>query len=115
MNSHELARKWIDVAERLLDKPAFALPDYEDGERSINYFSDKKEFLNAIRSLGSGEKDLSDLNYMKFRPFSGLYIAVNRETVCRKVQEVKWECEPLFSPEEQAVFDAAPADDGVPF
>ena len=29
-------------------------------------------------------------------------MAIPRDKVCRKVQEAKWECEPLLTPEEEA-------------
>jgi hypothetical protein len=35
------------------------------------------------------------------------YLRINRAAMCRKVQEEKWECEPLLSADEESEIDGA--------
>jgi len=47
--------------------------------------------------LGSGIKQFSGGD-LHFKPNGTcLTLSISQDKVCRKVQEAKWECEPLFS------------------
>ena len=110
MKSHEYAEKLKGLAEFLLSRPEF-----ETHEGSAKfwfwYFGNKGEFLDAVRALGAGVKSFPNSGDMHFTP-NGLpegvsfYVMVNRSAVCRKVQEEKWECEPLLSQDEEALVGA---------
>ena len=99
MTSHELAEMLKREAEHLLSIPSFALSDSPD--LNLWYWSEKDKFLAAVKAFGSGKKEW-DGDYFKFRPEHStmLKLWVNRTAVCRKVQEEKWECEPLLTDKE---------------
>ena len=103
LTSHEYAKKLQQLADFLLSKPNFNT-DWEEKYSYVtfNYYAKKADFLDAARSLGSGKKEWSD-DRLKFVPNGTdmLKIYVSRSAVCRKVQEEKWECEPLLSAEEE--------------
>jgi hypothetical protein len=105
VNSHEYAHMLNQLADFLLSRPEFETPN---GRKSLylgSYWDKKEEFLGAVRALGSGKKKWGDhdLDYVVTLPTGiEMYMAVCRSAVCRKVQEEKWECEPLLSPEEEA-------------
>ena len=47
--------------------------------------------------------------YVKFFPEGvNLELSVYRDVVCRKVQDVRWECLPLLSEEEDAEMEVRP-------
>ena len=68
-----------------------------------DHIAEHQQVIAAVKALGTGEKkyDGSDLQFTAATPIP-LWIRVQRSVVCRKVQEEKWECEPLLSPEEDA-------------
>lgn len=105
MNSHELAQKLRDAAEDLAQRPVFEIPQYADPRISVSYYGDKEKFLAAVKALGSGKKVTSD--YHVTFEHGMLHPFINRDAVCRKVQEEKWECEPLLTPEEDAELSAS--------
>ena len=104
MKSHEFANKLEKLAEFLKSRPDF------DTERVsvfqwLNFYN-KDKFLAAAKSLGGGRKEVSGSDFL-FHPAHGIsgvdfYIGAPRDRVCRKVQDEKWECEPLLTPEEEA-------------
>ena len=103
MTSHEYADTLDAMAKVLRDRPAFPVPDNMK-TTWMPYYGDKEGFIAAVRALGAGRKEL-DENYYAFYPacFDGtLRVYADRSAVCRKVQDVKWECEPLLSDEEAA-------------
>lgn len=108
MNSHEYAMKLKELAEFLLGKPDFNMPWGEKHAYTIlSYWGSKDDFLGAVRALGEGTKEWSrdDLTFVP----SGtdmLHLQIARSKVCRKVQEEKWECEPLLSQAEEAQIGA---------
>jgi hypothetical protein len=121
MTSHEYALKMQRVAQFLLSRPEFTLPNYVDKfDDYLNYFSDKEKFIAAVRAVGPGTKEV-DGNYSTFVPGmdigeARLGIRANRDAVCKKVQDEIWECEPLLSPEEEAQVGAPmEAVDDLPF
>lgn len=101
MTSHEYAKRLHEIADFLLSRPECGLS--LGNIRLYNYFCVKDKFLAAVKSLGSGTKtyDSTDLH---FSPVGApeMILAVSRHKVCRKVQEEKWECESLLSPDEEA-------------
>ena len=103
-SSHEYAEKLKATAEWLLTKPEFELPNAGNSIYIGNYWTDKDKFIAAVKALAPGKKkfDGSDLEFQTTTPII-LWIRVSRSVVCRKVQEEKWECEPLLSPEEETV------------
>ena len=106
MTSYEYAAKLANLAEFLNDRPEFELPGYTtEFHEHLTYFNDKERFLKAVHALGSGTKAIVDDN-VNFRPSvdEGIVfqLSINRDRVCRKVQDAVWECEPLLSTEEEA-------------
>ena len=97
MNSHEYAVKLQKTAELLLSKPEIQMTS--SGEVHM-YHTSKETLLENMKALGSGEKKYSH-DYFEFRPTGTLLLLYSdRSLVCRKIQEVKWECDPIFSTEE---------------
>ena len=119
MNSHELARKMAETADYLLRRPEFETPSYSDDSKMYlgSYYSNKEKMLAAVRALGAGEKKYSgtDLNFYSATPIP-IWFSVNRDQVCKKVQEEKWECEALLTPEEEAsITQVSEVVDDIPF
>lgn len=113
MKSHEYAAALQRTAELLLLKPEFDC----DSEPGIYLFfhADKERFIAAVRALGSGTKSFSGDDLI-FQPTGTcLRFYVNRNSVCRKVQEVKWECEPLLTGEEMQVVEEHEVPSDIPF
>jgi hypothetical protein len=105
MTSHEYAAELAAIATRLQDSPSFELA--HAGIQRLYFWSDKNKFLAAARALGSGQKQYKD-DELLFIPYgTNLALVVNRSAVCRKVQEEKWDCEPLLSPQEEASIETA--------
>ena len=100
MKSHEYANRLNALAEFLLSKPEF---EFDSEPMLFQHYYDKEPFLDAVRALGAGSKEYSETELI-FRPseHNELRIYINRDKVCRKVQQEKWECEPLLSPDEEA-------------
>jgi len=103
MKSHDYAQRLKEIGEFLLTRPEF-----ETNTAPMLFFHmyKKEHLLAAVRSLGSGTKELTNGSYaeIKFKPTAAPEIIVSaaRDTVCVKVQEAKWECEPLLSQAEEA-------------
>lgn len=108
MSSHEYANKLKQLADFLLAKP-----DFDARTVTVNeffwYWQDKQKFLDAVKALGSGRKEYEEglsgdvLFYPSGLPSDTFFaVRVNRAAVCRKVQEEKWDCEPLLSQAEEA-------------
>jgi hypothetical protein len=111
MTSHEYANKLKALAEWLLSKPE--VDAHTDHVReSFWYWSAKEPFLAAVRALKPGRKEYgegtnADALALKFYPAGvpegvDFYLRINRSAMCRLIQEAKYECEPLLSPEEEA-------------
>lgn len=108
MNSHAYANKLKELGDFLLTKPEFETPNGEDFSYvRFYYYSDKDGFLGAVKALGSGQK-VANRDDFDFNPDGThmLRLTANRSSVCRKVQEEKWECEPLLSQAEEAAIGA---------
>lgn len=103
MQSHEVAKQLMKTATSLLDKPEVELPGFS--EVVIWYFSQKEDFIKTVKAFGVGKKDFNS-SYLDFRPTGTfLVLRINRDEVCMKVQEEKWECEPLLTKAELIALD----------
>src|SRR5271166_2244220 len=106
--SHGYAKALIEAANYLLSKPEFAT---ETGGPYVylGIFWEKEKFLKAAKALGTFTKEYASGN-LKIKnelPLGAqIYMEVPRDKVCRLVQEAKYECDPLFSPEEEAELDS---------
>lgn len=97
MTSHEYARELQKTAAILLNRPEIAFPH---GPYLYESYYDKEQFLEAVRAMGSGAKKFTEHDF-RFTPTDTcITMCISRSKVCRKVQEEKWECEPLLSEEE---------------
>ena len=107
MKSHAYAKAIIQAAEFILSQPEF---DTESGTPGLclGWYWSKESFLAVVRALGAGKKEYSDsdLRYTVDTHGANIWLTIPRDKVCRKVQEAKWECEPLLSPEEEATLEA---------
>jgi len=100
MTSHELAKKFKAVGEYLESKTEFPIPNYSDGKVSLWYMfeSNKANFLEAVRALGSGKK-LNDADYVHFIPNDapeGFEIKIDRSAVCTIIKPAEYDCTPLL-------------------
>jgi len=120
MTSHEFAVEIQEAADYLLSRPEFDVATRRTTLYLGWYYDEKEKFLAAVKALGPGKKKYtsSDVEY-HVKQGADIQISVNRSTVCRKVQEEMWECEPLLSPEEEAqlVEGSSPilTDNEIPF
>lgn len=98
--SHDYARRLQEQAAFLLGKPEFKTES--SPHAFFWYYGDKEGFLGAVKAVGSGKKEFTN-DEVKFRPvgFPEITIYANRNSVCKKVQEAVWECEPLLSAAEE--------------
>lgn len=103
MKSHEYAKQVIQAAEFIMSRPEFEAK-CSSATLYLGWFWDKAPFLAAARALGTGKKEYSgtDLSYTVEDHGAKITMSIHRDKVCRKVQEIKWECEPLLTPEEEA-------------
>ena len=113
MKSHEYAQKIKEAAEFLLSKEEFEV----DSTPSVMifYYSQKTLFLDAVKAVGSGTKKYSSDDLIFTPGETCLHLYVNRNAVCRKVQEEKWECEPLLSGEEMEIVNQHEIESDIPF
>lgn len=98
--THDWARQLHETAEFLLSRP-----EVEIGRSLpvsyLSFYGDKVPFLAVVRATLPGKKEIDQWN-VNFHPKGvRLQININRDAVCRKVQDVKYECEPLLSQEEE--------------
>jgi hypothetical protein len=101
MDSHEYAEKLREASEVLKSRPAFEINSVPFTHMYFSFEKDK--FISAVKALGSGKKEV-DQYYVTFKPSSipVIQLYIDRNSVCRKVQEEKWDCEPLLSELEDA-------------
>jgi hypothetical protein len=105
MTSHEYAEELKKTVEHLLARPDV---EFESGPFLYVSFWEKEKFIAATRAMGSGKKEFSSTDDLHFMPVGTcLTMSIGRDTVCRKIQDVKWECEPLLSEEEVAAVGSA--------
>jgi hypothetical protein len=105
-SSKEMAQRLRTIAEFLEDKDEFPMDFYggylspTDGKFSIS-FEDKKKFTQAVKSIGSAAKHYTEGDHSKLvisADYAPIELNISRDKVCKKV--VRYDCEPLFSPEE---------------
>jgi hypothetical protein len=102
ITSHELAARLFNTARQLLTRQPVELPGVEDAKITVEYYN-RDEFLSTVKEMGSGKKDFGSY-YFQFTPTDTiLTLQIVRSQVCKKVQDEKWECEPLFTPDEFTV------------
>lgn len=66
-DSHELAQLLERRAAELRKAPAFVVPDYMVSLLdNITYYYEKETFIEAVKALGSGRKDATDVQYFQF-------------------------------------------------
>ena len=98
--SHDYARRLQEQATFLLSRPEFETDSTPHG--FFWFCSDKEKFLAAVKAVGAGKKKFTD-DEVRFSPvdYPDITIYANRNSVCKKVQEAVWECEPLLSAAEE--------------
>lgn len=105
MNSHEYANKLKKIGDFLLARPSV---EFDSGPKILVYFGwGKDKFIAAAKAMGSITKTYKSEDFEVSpvgHPELVLYAA--RSVVCRKVQDEKWECEPLLSQAEEAEIGA---------
>lgn len=113
MTSRDYATKLRELADWLDQRQEFPMGDGERPFVALNYF-DRESFTAAVRATKPGTKEITNGGYpqVKFRPSlpdSDTYfvISIARDKVCRKVQDVKWECEPILSELDEQVLAEA--------
>lgn len=103
MTSHEYAQRLKEIADFLLSRPAFATAN---APMALQMYYDKDKFMAAALSLGSGKKKFTDGQWaeVKFCPdgYPEIMLSIPRDKVCRKIQDVVWDCEPFLSAAEEA-------------
>ncbi len=103
MTSHEHALKLRELADFLLSRPAFKAPS---DPMILQSFYVKEDFLQAVKSIGSVTKKYTDGSFAELQCTSTTHpeilLYIPRDKVCRKVQDVVWECEPMLTAEEDS-------------
>lgn len=102
MTSHQLADRLFNTARLLLMKQDVELPGTEDAKIVVDYY-DKDKFLSVVQEMGSGKKDFGSYNFTFTPDNTILALQIPRSQVCKRVQEEKWECVPLLTPEQFSV------------
>jgi hypothetical protein len=101
--THDWAKQLQDTANYLLNRPAVELGDTELITTLPFYGEEQKKiFLDLVRGTLPGEKRYNTYSVLFLPRGVNLKLQINRDAVCRRVQEIKYECEPLLSPEEDA-------------
>lgn len=104
MDSHEYALELKKAAEFLLSRPRLdKMATYTEVPSIYLTYYSKEEFIAAVRAMGAGEKQIDD-SEVTFIPRGApvLRLSAARSLCCRKIQDEKWECEPLLSDDETA-------------
>ena len=96
--THDWARELHQTAEFLLSREAVEIPKIP--ETRGWFFSEKEVFLNLVRALKPGKKEMST-SYVDFFPAGAhIQLTINRDLVCRRLNP-EYECEPLLSQAEE--------------
>lgn len=111
MKSHEYAHKLQELAQFLLDRPEFNVGDYSAPYLYIHADNKKEMFLDAVRALKPGTKKYA-VDNIEFTPTRGpkdvtIRVEAYRSTVCRKIRDAEYECEPLLDHLDEEEVDAA--------
>ena len=118
MTSHEYAGELLKIVNYLTDgRPEFEV-DFPPTVR-FHFWSEKEKFVAAVKALGSGTKEVSGSDFYFRVKGASIAVQANRDSVCKKIQEAKWECEPLFTPEEVQAMIPTPSNvletEDIPF
>jgi hypothetical protein len=99
MKSHEFAAVLKTTAEHILNRPDV---EFESSNPYVfAHFYEKAIFVKAAMAMGAGKKEFSNCDDLHFTPTGTcLTMVIPRNKLCRKIQDVKWECEPILSTEE---------------
>ena len=98
IDTREAAKKLREIADFLDSRPTFSLDYFNPGYFS---FYDKAQFVAAAKAIGDATKSVNNGEYADFSLTSKrapITLTIPRDKVCRKI--VKYECDPLFTPEE---------------
>lgn len=110
MTSHEFARELQRTVDHMLSRPEASFGD--QAPFIYLYFWEKEIFVTAAKAMGPGKKVFQH-DDLHFEPNGTcLTLSIPRAKVCRKVQDAKWECEPILSEQEVAEL-TAPQDEPV--
>ena len=97
-DTREAAKKLREIADFLDSRPVFVLEHFNPGFLS---FWNKDKFVAAAKAIGDATKRTEEGEYTNFKlesKHAPITLSIARDKVCRKT--VKYECEPLFTPEE---------------
>lgn len=103
MTSHELAHAMIATAEFLLAHDSFNTPSPSHSLYLGSFWDDKESLIAMVRAVGNVTKSYSqhDLEVRTKTPVE-IWTRISRDKVCRKIQDAKYECEPLLTPDDEA-------------
>ena len=96
-----LLADWLDAREEF--------PVNGNASIFLHYY-EKDSFLSAVRATKPGAKEITassayaEIKFFPANPPNGLMVQLSapRDSVCTKIQEAVWDCEPLLSPTEVA-------------
>jgi len=96
--THDWARELQQTAEFLLSREAVQLSKIPETRAWL--FSEKEVFLNLVRALKPGKKEM-DTSLVNFFPAGAhIQLTINRDLVCRRLNP-EYECEPLLTQAEE--------------
>jgi hypothetical protein len=99
MNTREYAVELRKAADFLDTRPAFELESYEKGTTRFTFW-DKALFVAAAKALGNAKKEYTPYDDLRLTSTQAkVVLSIARDKVCRKI--VTFECDPLFTPEEE--------------
>lgn len=98
MTSHQYASKMMKVAQFLVEHTDIDIPK-EEVTLNLNYFN-RDEFVKAVQTFGSGDKQVGSYEFSFTVKNAPITLSIARDKVCKKIQDEKWECEPLMTPEQ---------------
>jgi hypothetical protein len=98
------------TAEFLLSRPEFNTPSDSHSLYLGRYWEEegKNMLITMVKAVGAIKKEYSgsDLHIHLQTPLA-IWTCIDRDKVCRKVQEEKWECELLLTAEDDAILTEA--------
>ena len=97
MTSHEYAIAMQKTAEYILSKPDV---DFDSEHKIYLHFWNKDKFVAVVKAMGAGKKEFSSDDLIYKVDGAAIQIRAPRNLVCRKIQEAKYVCEPLFTEKE---------------
>jgi hypothetical protein len=102
-NSHDYARRLLELATFLLSRDSFVLPYHEPTSFHHFRYYEKEPFVAAVRALGSGKKKLAEdsIEFVVAQPGYSLSVEAPRNLLCRLIRPAEYDCDPFLSPEEE--------------